>query len=322
MMNQKYQVSPQRGWDSRTLDLGRVFFKFSPEAEKEITKFIQNSGEFKEIEKIVISTSDFPKVESELKICQEEIEHGQRFIILEAIEGLSPQEIQIYFWIVSNLLGTPLAQDHSGRRLIHIYDRDRTKQIKDGVRYHQTHESGVIHTDNVNIPEPWDYLLVGCVTPAMIGGENIIVSALAVHDYLEKKAPEALAVLRENFWWEFRGISSELYQAPIITYNEAGEPLFRCLRTYMESAHLKAKQPLSDKQIQALDALDATMSMSEFQIKHRLNEGQILVAHDNQIFHDRECFVDHPDSISIDDIQDGKEGILRRTLERTWVKKF
>lgn len=254
-------------------------------------------------------------------MCREEIDHGQRFVILEPMEGLTYDEIQMYCWIISNLLGTPLAQDQSGKRLIHIYDRDKTKRIKDGARYHQTHESGAIHTDNVNTPLPWDYLVVGCVFPAMIGGENIIVSALSVHDFIEKKAPDELAVLRENFWWEYRGISSELYQAPIITYNSAGEPLFRYLRIYLESAHLKAKQPLSDKQIQALDALDATLKMSEFQINHRLRTGQILVAHDSQILHDRKCFVDYPDSISVEEKQAGENGILCRSLERTWVKQ-
>jgi len=127
--------------------------------------------------------------------------------------------------------------------------------------------------------------------------------------------------LKENFFWECRGVSNELYQAPIISYNNAGEPLFRYLRTYLESAHLKSKQPLTHHQMHALDTLDAALNMSEFQIKYRLNEGQILVANDNQIFHDRECFVDYQDSISVEDKKAGKEGVLRRTLERTWIKK-
>lgn len=317
----KQRTSIHRGWNSSNIDLDRVFFKFSLETEKEFKKYIQSLDELKEIEDIEFSISDFPKLKNELEACRNEIEQGQRFVILEPVEGLAYNEIQLFCWTISNLLGTPLAQDQSGKRLIHIYDRDKTKRIKDGARYHQTHESGAIHTDNVNTPAPWEYLVVGCVYPAMIGGENIIVSALSVHDYLEKKAPEELAVLKENFWWEYRGISSKLYQAPIITYNIAGEPLFRHLRTYMESAHIKAEQPLTGEQIQALDALDATLSMSEFQIKHRLKAGQILVANDSQILHDRECFVDYPDSISVEEKQAGKNGILRRSLERTWVKK-
>lgn len=320
-MNEKQKTNNLLGWTSKNINLERVFFNFSPEAEGELKKFLQSSSQFKEIEAVVIGASDFPKFKSELEICREEIEYGQKFVILDSIQGLAYNEIQMYCWVVSNLLGTPLVQDQLGRRFIHIYDRDPTKRIKDGARYHQTHESGAIHTDNVNVRETWEYLMVCCVSPAMIGGENIIVNALTVYDYLDKKAPAELTVLRENFWWESRGLSNTLYQAPIITYNHLGEPLFRYLRTYLESAHLSAEQPLTFKQIQALDALDATLSMSEFQLIYRLKEGQILVAYDSQIFHDRKCFVDYPDSISVEEKQAEKQGILRRSLERTWIKK-
>ena len=320
-MNTHQQTTKDGRWDTSNLDLERVFFKFSPAAEEQFKYFIQSMGEFNQITDLNISKLDLPQFLNELELCREEIENGQRFIILQPIEGLRYNEIQMQCWIVSILLGFPLNQDQYGTRLIHIYDRDRTKRIKDGARYHQTHENGAVHTDNVNTPLPWHYLMVGCVSPAMIGGENIIVSALSVHDFLEKKAPDQLAVLRENFWWECRGISDQLYQAPIITYNSADEPMFRYLRTYLEFAHVKAKQPLTDKQIQALDALDAASNMSEFQIKHRLKKGQILVAYDSQIFHDRECFMDYPESISVEEKQAGKSGILRRSLERTWIKK-
>ena len=117
------------------------------------------------------------------------------------------------------------------------------------------------------------------------------------------------------------GIKDEQYQAPIVTYNDAGEPMFRYLRTYLESAHEKKGVPLTEDQRRALDALDATMNMSHFQIKHRLKAGQILIAYDSQIFHDRECFVDNPDFVSIEDKESCRDGSLRRTLERTWIKK-
>jgi alpha-ketoglutarate-dependent taurine dioxygenase len=289
--------------------------------EDELKKYIRDLGKLNDIESIPISKSDFPHLDKALDQVRQEVEHGQRFVILNSVEGLAYNEIQLFFWIIGHVLGNPIIQNEAGQRLIHIYDRDRTKQIKDGARYHQTHESGAVHTDNVNTDEHWEYLMVGCVCPAMIGGENIIANGIAAHAFLEKKAPQDLAVLRENFWWEYRGISKNLYQAPIITYNKAGEPLFRHLRTYMESAHRKADQPLTDQQVQALDALDATLNMSELQIRHRLKAGQILVNYDSQILHDRECFVDYPDSISVDDKQAGKAGILRRTLERGWIRK-
>ena len=50
-----------------------------------------------------------------------------------------------------------------------------------------------------------------------------------------------------------------LYSAPILKINKNGEPEFRYLRPYLESAHIKKKKPLSDKQLYALDVLDALL---------------------------------------------------------------
>jgi len=204
-MSTKQKERGFQHWDSKTLDMERVFFKFSGKAEDEIKNRIQKLDETKEIEENNVLMADFPTLVNEIEPCREEIEDGQGFVILESIEGLAYNEIQFFCWTISNLLGTPLVQDHFGRRLIHIYDRDSAKQIKDGARYHQTHESGAIHNDNVNIPEPWDYLLVGCVIPAMTGGENIIVNGRGVHDYLQKKRVLGFGHLERKFFLGMQG---------------------------------------------------------------------------------------------------------------------
>jgi transcription initiation factor IIE alpha subunit len=137
-------------------------------------------------------------------------------------------------------------------------------------------------------------------------------------------AKEELEILMSNFTFEYRGISRELYEAPIITFNQKGEPLFRHLRTYMESAHQRANRPLSVDQVRALDALDATLSMSQFQLLHRLKTGQILIANDSQILHDRRCFVDDKFASTLDELKSGTNqfATLKRTLLRTWVRKI
>ena len=51
-----------------------------------------------------------------------------------------------------------LSQDSENRKVISVFDRDKRKTMKKGARYHQTHEGGSIHTDNVNVPDYWDFL--------------------------------------------------------------------------------------------------------------------------------------------------------------------
>lgn len=311
-------------WNSNTIKLDRVVYQFQKNTISEFKNYINLQSFNQHVDEHEVNLSLLPLLVSEINQFKTEVDDGQKFIVLDCSRELDAIETEKMQWIVSKVLGETIAQNEEGRHLIHIYDRDPTKRIKDGARYHQTHESGAIHTDNVNIPENYQYLLVGCAMPAKIGGENIIVSGEAVYEYLKENAKEELEILMSNFTFEYRGISRELYEAPIITFNQKGEPLFRHLRTYMESAHARANRPLTVDQVRALDALDATLSMSQFQLLHRLKTGQILIANDSQILHDRRCFVDDKFASTLDELKLGKNqfATLKRTLLRTWVRKI
>lgn len=308
-------------WDINSVDNLKIFYSFSNETTNEVKNYIEKIGKHEFIDQVAIDTSTLTLLKKEINEIEHEVDKGQKLVILRAIEGLNYYEIETFQWIISNILGETIVQNEEGRHLIHIFDRDPLRRIKDGARYHQTHETGAIHTDNVNIPENYQYLIVGCVATAMIGGENIIVNGQAVYDYLKENAPEELEILMKNFTWEYRGISRELYEAPIISIDAFGEAQFRHLRVYMESAHLRSNRPLSQNQVRALDALDATLNMSSFQLIYRLQEGEILIANDSKVLHDRKCFVDSADSISINEKKADKKGKLRRSLLRTWVRK-
>jgi len=315
---------PNSDWTRNTIDMNRVFYQLSDSSLFELKRFVTDHDLSGHVDVLAVKRDHFHSLIMDVEKLRNEVDDGQKLIIVKAIEGFGPAQTEAVHWILSLLLGETIVQNEEGRHLIHIYDRDPKRRIKDGARYHQTHESGQIHTDNVNIPENYQYLLVGCATPAKIGGENIIVNGRAIYDFLNTHAREELEILKSNFVFEYRGISRELYEAPIITFSERGEPLFRHLRTYMESAHMRAERPLSEDQVRALDTLDAALSMSEFQLLYRLKSGEILVANDSQVLHDRRCFVDGKDMITLDELKkhpDSKKP-LRRTLLRTWVRKI
>ncbi len=308
-----------RNWRLETLEPATVTVSLSEAAKLEARAFIE-AQDLGNVEGISVSRGQLPEVCEALDRCRALMDDGPGFCLLQPVGGLEPLQIQAFFWVISNLLGEPLVQNSEGSRLIHIYDRDRTVRMKDGGRYHQTREGGDVHTDNVNMPEFWEYLLVGCVEPALVGGENVILSGHAVHEYLKRHVPEALRVLQSDYWWEYRGISDKLYKAPVITYDADGEPLFRYLRTYLESAHKRAEEPMSEMQVWALDVLDAVLDMADLRLRHRLSSGEALICYDSRIFHARTCFSDYLESVSIDDLRQGGSGKLRRTLERTWIR--
>ena len=179
-------------WDINSINIGNIYHKLELTAIKELKDYCNN----KRYEKKLISNDNFfnsfKNLSQRLNLLTEEVQSGQGFKILSLPPDINYYDLQFYFWIIINLLGEPLVQNKEGDRLVYVYDRDRYKTISDGARYHQTHEGGSIHTDNVNIPEKWNYLLVCCFEPAITGGESIIVNGIKVYEYLLNNSEDVL----------------------------------------------------------------------------------------------------------------------------------
>lgn len=254
----------------------------------------------------------------------DKFKNNYRAIIIELdnSEGafFSPSEIHRLNPHIGQAFGELLTQNDLGEKVISVHDRDRLGTMWQGARYHQTREGGSIHTDNVNIPDPWDFLYMSCISQALVGGESILVDGFRIQQKLKDSFPKALKTLEDSFIWEMRGVANELYKAPIITYNDLGEPLFRYLRPYMLSAHQKAQQSLTNEQLYAIDVLDALTNSSEFQFRYRMKKGDILITKDAQVLHGRTCFSDAIEAVSLDEFEKGKGQVLKRTMERLWIK--
>jgi hypothetical protein len=279
-----------RTWDSR-LHRSRISHELSEQTRDDIVAFIRSIPGSTPVPAVTLDPCALPRLRREIETCRSRVEHDERMALLGAVPGLDFHERRLFAWIVANMLGDPVAQNSEGDRIAVVYARPGTARIADGARYHQTREGGAAHNDNVSLPEPWEYLVFSCIRPAWIGGETILISAFSIHEAL-RAAPQALEVLRGPFWWEYRGISDGLFQAPIITYSDAGEPRFRYLRRYLESAHVRAGEPLTSEQRWALDTLDAITDQWHLQFRTTMREGEILMTYDSQVLHARTSFCD------------------------------
>lgn len=188
-------------------------------------------------------------------------------------------------------LGELVVQNAEGARLVEVFDR-RIGRIEEGVRYHQTRQGGDIHTDSVNHPTPFLYLLLACTAPATVGGESIMVRAPDLLREL-RAFPDVVEILAQDFWFEGRGMGEAVgfFRAPVL-FEKDGETHFRYLRSYIEGAHIKRGEPLTPRQVEAFDVLDALLDCSKLQNRFHLECGEILVAADTQVFHGRTAFVD------------------------------
>jgi len=294
-------------WNA-SLDRREIEFEIGAQARAEAARFIGEVPDDASITGIDVSDPTLAHLTAAIEQCRRRVEREHRFVLLRPLTGLDVRGRRVFAWLVARLLGTPVAQNADGDRLMPVHARPGAKRIAEGARYHQTREGGAPHTDNVSLPDLFDYLVFSCIRPGWLGGESILISALAVHERL-REFPSALNILRKPFWWEYRGISAGLFQAPIITYTEAGEPRFRFLRRYLESAHMRAGEPLTPEQVWALDVIDAILDDESLRFRLPMEEGHILVAYDSQVLHARTTFCDR---------LPGAPACVREALEAPW----
>jgi hypothetical protein len=310
-----------KAWRGGELTRAEVTYGFSPAAQSVLAAFLHRSepelsggGD--------VDLTLLAGIRPEIEDLRQRVEQVHGFAIVDPPAALrEPSRRRALAWLIGRLLGEPTEQSREGAKVIQVYDRDRTRRMEDGARYHQTRQGGSLHTDNVNRPQTWDYLMMACVAPAMLGGESIVVSGLTVHDVLQRYAPRALEVLAEDFWWECRGFSDDFFRAPVLFFDWRGEPQFRYLREYLESAHRRQGEPLRDEQLWALDALDAVLELSELQFRCRLAPGEILVIDDLQMFHGRTSFSDFFDAVPYDPAPAAPGSPPRRCFDRLWITR-
>ena len=300
------------------LDRAQIACRVSDHACDEVLRYWREFSSQPPGSDFRVQREAMPHLCEEVERWRRRLEHRERMVLVEPVPGLDFHQRRAFGWLVAKLLGEPLVQNDKGDRVVSVWARPGGKRVIDGARYHQTREGGGPHTDNVSLPETWDYLVFSCIRPALIGGESILLSGFSVHREL-LAFPEALEILRQPFWWEYRGIAEKLFQAPVITYNGAGEPLFRHLRKYLESAHQRAGAPLTDEQVWALDVLEALLELSRLEYRVRLEQGEILITYDSQVLHARTYFCDpspHPPA----DAEEAAVGTCR-FFDRVWVRR-
>eukprot|EP00053_Salpingoeca_punica_P002207 m.36658 g.36658 ORF g.36658 m.36658 type:complete len:366 (+) comp11449_c0_seq1:56-1153(+) len=306
-------------WTAKSLKADDLRVTLPEKVHKEMFDYVKKvARKYPNVDQIQVDHSQVPHTMAELqRIEKEVIFEGRGLCLLPGIDGIdSIHEMRVSTFIYTAMLGEPLVQNAEGNRSVMVYDRDSSRKMSDGQRYHQSHEGGSLHTDNVNVPDVWESMFLTCLQPAYLGGESIVVSTAAVHNAMVDLAPDAIETLQRDFLWEFRGFSDKFYRAPLLYYNKMGEPCMRYLRDYMESAHKRLNQPLTVDQLRAVDLIDTVAELSEFQLRAVFKKGESLWCNDVQTLHGRTRFIDNGPS----KLQYDFSNPTNRLYQRTWVK--
>ena len=237
---------------------------------------------------------------------------GCGFFVINGHElsNLSLDEKRSIYTIISKIIGELLEQNKDHEKVVVIKDLGKT--MKTGGRYHQTKEGGSYHTDGSHIfKNPPDYVGLLCINPAKSGGVSKFMSAYTIHNKLLKKQ-KLQKILYEKFHHDKKneGVGEEdaTRFEPIFQFVN-NELKFKYQRELIFTGHEKAKQPLTQIQIQAIKFLEEILSNSDQVMTYTLKSGDMMFSNNRWLIHDRTLF---------EDFEDEK---LKRLLLRTWIRE-
>ncbi|QEI06228.1 TauD/TfdA family dioxygenase [Pigmentiphaga aceris] len=246
------------------------------------------------------SADDFPiqTLKPLLDAISEELENGRGFSLLRGlpVERYSDDEIHIINYGIGLHMGEPVRQNAKGDLLglvQHVGD-----VTKKETRVYQTNLYLPYHSD------PSDVVGLLCVRKAKQGGVSSLISVGAIYNELLKNSPEYLGLYYRPMFYAH--LDQDL-RSPLFSYH-AGKLSCRYLRQYIELGHEQNNRPLSQVEVEALDAFDAAMQKPELRLDMMLEPGDLQFANNYAVLHSRNAF------------EDFEEEDKRRKMYRLWLK--
>lgn len=257
---------------------------------------------------------------SKLKALRHELHHGRGFTLIKGmpLDSHSQLEAAMLYWGIGLHLGYPVPQNAKGHMLGHIVDlgkkSDADQALSDGkkrpfiakeTRGYNSRERFFFHQDF------GDVVGLMCLQPAKQGGNSLIVSAVAIHNEIQRTRPDLLNVLYQPFYVsrqnELPSGARPYYRMPVFQTHE-GRFAVWYLRAFVENCAKFPELPaLTDKQREAFDLIDALADRPEFHLNMDLERGDIQFINNQDILHTRMAYDDHDDPA------------LKRHLLRLWL---
>lgn len=234
-----------------------------------------------------------PDLAARLSAIQDALETGPGVVLLRGlpVEEWGEAVTTRAFWAFASHLGTPLSQSAAGERLFNVRDHG---YAPDDARFRGPASSKRLsfHTDRC------DVIAFCCLQAAREGGDNLVVSSVALYEELRLRQPDVLAVLCEPFPYLRHtvdgGNALPYCRLPVFSAQD-GRFAAHFLRVLIDRADRAADAPsLTPEQRDALDALEALAEDPSLHVRFRLEPGDVLLLNNWTTFHRRDAFNDSP----------------------------
>ena len=225
---------------------------------------------------------------------RETLENGPGVVLIRncPVHDLNESEAKKLFSILASLIGTLVSQSSEGELIFSVRDSGY-KEDDPRSRGPNTRKKLSFHSDRCDV--------IGflCLKQAMSGGENQIVSSIAIHNHLVENEPRLIKYLYEPFYYRRHNVDTgnELpyCRQPIFSVTE-GKFACNLLRVLIDRAYAMPELPdMSEEQKRALDAIEETASLTEMHFNFRQRPGDILFLNNWTTLHRRSEFIDFPE---------------------------
>ncbi|MFK7818164.1 MAG: TauD/TfdA family dioxygenase [Planctomycetaceae bacterium] len=189
-------------------------------------------------------------------------------------------------------VGTAVSQSSTGDLVFSVRDAG-FKEDDTRARGPNTKKKLSFHTDRC------DVIAFLCLQQAKSGGENQVVSSVAIYNEIRQRRPDLLSVLMKPFLYKRHNVDTgnalAFCEQPIFSFCEEK---FACafLRVLIDRAYADEQTPdISPEQKEALDFLESVAAEPEMQLRFVQEPGDILLLNNWITLHRRTAFEDWPD---------------------------
>jgi hypothetical protein len=219
------------------------------------------------------------------------------------VDAMSDELCVATLFALGRCLGRPVSQDSTGTFVARV--EDKKADISDATqRGHRSSAALPFHVDRT------DVIGLLCVQPAENGGDSQLASAHAVHRLLSERQPTLLQELYRELPHDRRGEQhpGEASWIPLSVFSELdGRIVSRYVRRFIDGSQRFEDAPrLTDRQQEALDAVDAILAEPGVALEMRLARGELQLIDNYSVWHARSAF-------------DSSGGAASRLLLRLWL---
>ena len=270
-----------------------------------------------------------PRVRVALASWRRELKSGRGFVLVRGVpvKGHSPEDIANLYWLLGLHMGAPVPQNTRGELLCDI--RDKGADPRDpNVRLYATRAEQDFHTDAADI------IALVCLQTAKSGGVSRIVSSVTVFNEFQKRRPDLVELLFEDWYFFLQGHElpgmPQYFKMPICRTDGLSLATF-FLGWYIRRAQALDEVPkLSSRHEEALRLLEELANDPELYLDMQFQPGDIQWLKNSVTLHKRTDYEDWPEPerkrhllrlwLTARDFEDGDErlrsGINARTTEK------